>query len=511
MSFQQNYSNDFDYPSLNRKDLMVLDTIRDRDFPIRKINQINTNRDWSTNLYNLDIEKSVPFKTGIYINKIDYTNKNDDIEKSSPSKEKMWNKPDFCLNIKDIEKAYPNKASISQRHINPLNPVYKLPSFPKTDPPIPLKFIRNQIDISDIEKSRPSKLYTVKMRPEKNYDEIGDNHPKKPYERKKFYDSYNYNDVTDNKKKFRNTNPLDPDYGNYGGFIDGSKPLINGYQWNNVNKDSLYIDDILGSCPGSKNSYSNFRYDNKERFDTRDIDGATADSKKYGISTLRCTNPLQPNYQYIGESENLDLYGKIENYDEQHYHRYNNNLSLSSSINNINDANLFKNNFYNIPNKNNNLYFSQDFHNIISQKKRSNKKITKSRSCIEMNPFTKSDQNKNDCGINFDLLPEFSTKVNNENNYYIDPEHYFHSKHDSSLVSSRVNKDNRLDYKLKQYYNKNDPMFRNRISSALKNRTNEVNKNENDTLYQNLNFNKPNTYEEQLVSVIKSNQIPNYY
>ena len=79
MSFQQNYSNDFDYPSLNRKDLMVLDTIRDRDFPIRKINQINTNRDWSTNLYNLDIEKSVPFKTGIYINKIDYTNKNDDI------------------------------------------------------------------------------------------------------------------------------------------------------------------------------------------------------------------------------------------------------------------------------------------------------------------------------------------------------------------------------------------------------------------------------------------------
>ena len=59
---QPDYNNDFNYPSLTRKDLMYLDSINSRDCPIRKINQINTKRDWSTNLYNLDIEKSVPKK-----------------------------------------------------------------------------------------------------------------------------------------------------------------------------------------------------------------------------------------------------------------------------------------------------------------------------------------------------------------------------------------------------------------------------------------------------------------
>jgi len=67
---QPDYNNDFNYPSLSRKDLMYLDSIKSTDFPIRKINQINSNRDWSTNLYNLDIEKSVPYRSNIYTNKI---------------------------------------------------------------------------------------------------------------------------------------------------------------------------------------------------------------------------------------------------------------------------------------------------------------------------------------------------------------------------------------------------------------------------------------------------------
>ena len=89
-----NYS-DFNYPSLSRKDLMSLDTIKPYDFPKRKIGKINTKRDWSTNLYNLDIEKSVANKIKLLNNKIDFINKLDDIEKSQPKKERLLKKPDF--------------------------------------------------------------------------------------------------------------------------------------------------------------------------------------------------------------------------------------------------------------------------------------------------------------------------------------------------------------------------------------------------------------------------------
>ena len=108
-SLEPNFRNDFHYPSLNRKDLMSLDTIKERDFPRKKINQINSNRKWSQNLYNLDIDKSYPKRTDIYLNKIDFVNKIDDIEKARPNKEKILNKPNFILNVRDIEKAYPKK------------------------------------------------------------------------------------------------------------------------------------------------------------------------------------------------------------------------------------------------------------------------------------------------------------------------------------------------------------------------------------------------------------------
>jgi hypothetical protein len=47
---------DYNYPTLNRKDLMSLSTINNNDANIRKFKCINTKRDWSANLYNLDIE-----------------------------------------------------------------------------------------------------------------------------------------------------------------------------------------------------------------------------------------------------------------------------------------------------------------------------------------------------------------------------------------------------------------------------------------------------------------------
>ena len=108
-SQEPNFRDDFNYPSLNRKDLMSLDTIKDKDFPKKKINQINSKRNWSINLYNLDIDKSYPKRTDNYLNKVDFINKIDDIEKARPNRERRLIKPNYILNVRDIEKAYPKK------------------------------------------------------------------------------------------------------------------------------------------------------------------------------------------------------------------------------------------------------------------------------------------------------------------------------------------------------------------------------------------------------------------
>ena len=438
-----NFNSDFNYPSLSRKDLMYLDSLKPRDFPIKKLNQINSKRDWSTNLYNLDIEKSVPYRSNIYTHKVDFINKLDDIENAHPKKEKILIKPNFILNVHDINKAFPNKEKkVSQRHINPLNPVYKLPSFPIPAPPTPLKFIRDQMDISDIEKAKPNKLYPMKMRPMKTYDEIEGNHPKKPYVRKQFYDNFNYDDISKKKRIIRNTNPLDPDYGkDYGGYIEGTKPCLPFYGFKINIKNSLYNKDIEGTLPGSKNYYSNYRYDNKERYETKDILGASADSKRYGIFTKRCTNPLRPNYQYIGNSENLDCFGTI-NYknDRNDIGKHNQFLTRTISHPNLGSFNNFENNHHNYINYNNknNLYNSQDFHNII-RNDRNNRIIYKSQSYVQA-PDNKIDNNNVNKAINNNgnsLLPNF------ENNSYKKPLYEFENKIDPSLRKSSDN--NRLN------------------------------------------------------------------
>ena len=98
-----NFSLDYNYPSLNRRDGMYLSTITSRDAPIRKFKQLDTKRDWSINLYNLDIEGSSPRRIGAFNQKIDYTNKNDDIERSCPKLLHVGlNKPEYNLRNDDI-------------------------------------------------------------------------------------------------------------------------------------------------------------------------------------------------------------------------------------------------------------------------------------------------------------------------------------------------------------------------------------------------------------------------
>ena len=46
---------DYNYRSLNRADLMSLNRINEADMKIKKFKKLDTKRDWSINLYNMDI------------------------------------------------------------------------------------------------------------------------------------------------------------------------------------------------------------------------------------------------------------------------------------------------------------------------------------------------------------------------------------------------------------------------------------------------------------------------
>ena len=144
------YNNDFNYPSLNRKDLMNLDTLKEKDFKKRGINRLTSNRDWSMGLYNRDIDKSFPKRRDLYLNKIDFINKIDDIEKARPNKEKIYHKPNFSLNVRDIEKAYPKKerqfhGKIYNENENILNQEQK-PKYQKFENNRYLKLIPNNYE-----------------------------------------------------------------------------------------------------------------------------------------------------------------------------------------------------------------------------------------------------------------------------------------------------------------------------------------------------------------------------
>ena len=155
MSVQDNF--DYSIPTLQKNETMYLSKIGEKDARIRPFKKLPTQRDWSLNLYNLDIESSMPRTFGVFTNKIDYINKVDDIEKSnSKILHFPLNKPEYNLSNKDIEKSSPavNAFFFNKRNTNPLKPKYKLPETEEFPPEIP-KFIHDSIDIKDIRGSAP--------------------------------------------------------------------------------------------------------------------------------------------------------------------------------------------------------------------------------------------------------------------------------------------------------------------------------------------------------------------
>ena len=238
MSVADNF--DYSIPSSTRKDTMSLDTINSNDAKIRPFKKLDTQRDWSANLYNLDIEASSPKRFGIFTNKVDFINKVDDIERTNPKiLHYPLNKPEYNLTNKDIEKSSPNMGNLhTNRCTNPLEPKYNLPKYEEYPPEIP-HFIRDQIDISDIQGAKPQKYFQWKTRETFPIDNHGIecSKPKKEYIRKTVgnskYHYLDYGDLTrDIFKTNRHIDPLDPVYDfrrkdqepYHYGFIDKSKP-----------------------------------------------------------------------------------------------------------------------------------------------------------------------------------------------------------------------------------------------------------------------------------------------
>ena len=519
---KRSFSNDFAYPSLQRKDLMYLNSINSRDFPIRKINQINTKRDWSLNLYNLDIEKSTPKKSSNYINKIDFINKTDDIEKAQPEKVKILNYPNFILNTRDIEKAYPAKdAYLSEIKVNNNN-ISHLSDFlsHKNDGDYPIrKFIRNQIDISDIEGAKPKKLlpflFLNKVKNNENNknnnninnDNINEMNKSSVLinniERKRDYDSFNYNDITENKKKYRNTNPLDPDYGVYGGNIEKNHPYISSYHFRSRGNTYMSNDDIKGTLPGSKNKYNLLNIDRSYLFNTSDIDGAVADSKKYGMITNRNTNPLNPKYQYLGRKENLDysenkknnnnsfeiskekeevLFGKKIN----KFNHYNNNNSFNKSAN-------YRYGFDNdkmVSQSCNNIFYrgEKKYNNNLNNYLNSNHEDKKPI----FNPEYYNKPNPNYERIHHDI--RFSRK---------NPEHRLDNimKRNLEVLSSIKSNDKNNIENIRKKFEESKKIFRLKSSNSFSDI--HLKKENKDTIYSKLNQ-KP-CYEEQFSYFLKDN------
>lgn len=310
MSVADNFN--YNLPTNCRKDLMSFSTINSNDAKIHPFKGIDSKRNWSANLYNLDIEKSYPKPNCIYTNKVDFVNKVDDIPKTCPKfLHYPLNKPNYNLSNEGIPGSSPDLNQLkTSRCTNPLEPKYTLPKTVPYPPP-ETRFLRDQIDISDIQGAKPKPYIKYEQRETFPIDNgVEGSRPKKEYIRKTHYDYMDYSDV--NKVKFktkRNVSPLDPVYEvkypngeNYTyGMIEKSKPETV-YPYTHPQPFGLRVNDIQGAHAGTSNKINQFNSTNSNMI-TKDIKGTEVGSFKKGLVTKRNTNPLNPQYQYIGGGE----------------------------------------------------------------------------------------------------------------------------------------------------------------------------------------------------------------
>lgn len=480
------------YPKLlSRKDTMYLSSLNSSDYPPKKFKQLATKRNWSLNLYNLDIQGSSPLKFGKFFKKVDFTNNNKDIEKSSskPLFKKIL--PSFSLSTDGIHEAIPKKTKLKiTRHTNPLQPVYNLPKSEEYNSNdnidnIKNKFIKDTLNIDDIEGAKPKKFGNFFLRNTLNKDDIKETFVKKKYIRKEKYNSIDYSDINNIKYKRKvNLNPLNPIYDwNYS--KNNIRYLIGPIEKNQPKpfSDIIYKkpfnlnnDDVEGTKTNTKNKFRIFKGSNS-CLNISDIKGTNHGSLFKGIITKRNLNPLTPNYKYLGEEE-LNISNKIS----FNLGNKNNSNNLENKISNTISLNILKND--NINNNNN--------------RKTPDIKKIKSDTDIE-NKINKSLANLNEI-INNNDKPLF------DQNKYKKPEIYFGLKHDKNInFINENNESNRINKTPNPNLRSFEKLIDSRINFANANKNNyNNNKNKNksyegkmDEFLDNLSLNL-NKYRKRL-------------
>lgn len=216
-----------------------------------------------------------------------------------------------CTNA-DIEGSMPKPYTFkTQRAVNPLNPTYTISDAP-IRPATPPKYIRDNIDASDIDGARPAPYHKWAKREAMKTDDIEGAHAGwKPRHRradKGKPDQMDVNDITKPGFKSRRvTDPLDPVHVINGLRIEGEKgmkpkglpPAHSGPSL------SLTTQDIEGANAGfvPKHVMGGIHPDRRRHFRNvnfvADIEGAVTGSRNLGIRTKRVTDPNNPNYPML--------------------------------------------------------------------------------------------------------------------------------------------------------------------------------------------------------------------
>jgi hypothetical protein len=191
--------------------------------------------------------------------------------------------------------------------------------------PAPVKdFIRNTLEIKDIEGTSPKSKYMYEIKKPENDINIKRKEIRK--DNIKGYDYFDYSDIVKNQFiSNRHTNPLEPMYNityedEFIGIIDKSKPSPL-YKLVYKNPLNLQNNDIKGTQVGSLNKYKNFS--SVDRFlNNKDIQGTQVGSLNIGLKTSRCLNPLEPNYMHPGISDDIEYEKKLKFMQEKNHEEF---------------------------------------------------------------------------------------------------------------------------------------------------------------------------------------------
>lgn len=244
-----------------------------------------------------------------------------DIEGSKPSPIIDRTKPAVDhMDVSDIDGAKPRiqrNLPHSDRHVNPLMPVYDLPSYEEKPVPVP-RFIRDQMAIDDIPGSHPRSYKSEK--PPRQLMDISDISGARPKQTRIIRDAkdrtFDVSDINQDGvfKTKRMTDPLNPKY-----FFDGheqtddfGKPGTNYKTRNGMTDLSLKTDDIEGAKADTvTRCYREFRVGKTEDESAEGMTSLWTQSMAAQDEELRRQRLRdEKRGQRISEMENRNLHGE---------------------------------------------------------------------------------------------------------------------------------------------------------------------------------------------------------